>query len=563
MASRVNPQKLIPSNTERTQDAILAVEKQNNAQQTQVYTFLGQQLTNINRNIVAIASNLNTLTAAIQGETVKEQARANEERRSRIAAAERTAFGRSESIVEGKLTSALMKPVRAIKGRITTGLGSLTKALTFLFVGWLTNKFIRLFSTDAEQNREEFDRLKSEITIALAGAAAAFALLNPGFAGLTLTIGALAAKVAAWVATKPFTSLFNRLREPTVRPRPNPTQPGRTQPGTTQPGRTQPGRTQPSTTQPGRTQPGTTQPGRTQPGTTQPGTTQPPKVQPKPGLKDAFKKFFSGPRFINALGTALKVKYVYDSVKGRLDEGQTPSRAVLTAIPEMLITLKGASLGSGLSLLAGGPFGALLLGAAGATAGGAAGYALASSYITPQVEGLYDSLNGDTLFQPMNEGITKAMEEAAKKFAGPQTNNNTTTKVSPQTPAVGSGPISLEVIPFNENKENEAGSPEELRRGESVIDSAPVNPFGNEIKIGPTPSAQTRANQLTQASKEGERAMVDDFNADMNRIREEFRKETVPSNSEDNTVPDVLSYDPKNPYRGIAEKNYNVIIPGR
>ena len=33
---------------------------------------------------------------------------------------------------------------------------------------------------------------------------------------------------------------------------------------------------------------------------------------------------------------------------------------------------------------------------------------------------------------------------------------------------------------------------------------------------------QTRADQLTQASKEGERAMVDDFNADMNRIREEI-----------------------------------------
>ena len=53
----------------------LSVEKQNNAQQTQVYTFLGKQLTSINRNIVAISTNLNTLTAAIQGETVKEQAK--------------------------------------------------------------------------------------------------------------------------------------------------------------------------------------------------------------------------------------------------------------------------------------------------------------------------------------------------------------------------------------------------------------------------------------------------------------------------------------------------------
>ena len=75
MASRVNPQKLLPpGNAEDTQDAILDVEKQNNAQQTQVYTFLGKQLTSINRNIVAISTNLNTLTAAIQGETVKEQA---------------------------------------------------------------------------------------------------------------------------------------------------------------------------------------------------------------------------------------------------------------------------------------------------------------------------------------------------------------------------------------------------------------------------------------------------------------------------------------------------------
>ena len=74
--------------------------------------FLGKQLTSINRNIEVISTNLN-ITAAIQGETVKE-ARSDQERRTRLVDAERTAFGRSEALWrEDHL--ALMRPVRKFK----------------------------------------------------------------------------------------------------------------------------------------------------------------------------------------------------------------------------------------------------------------------------------------------------------------------------------------------------------------------------------------------------------------------------------------------------------------
>ena len=105
---------------------------------------------------------------------------------------------------------------------------------------------------------------------------------------------------------------------------------------------------------------------------------------------------------------------------------------------------------------------------------------------------------------------------------------------------------------------SEAGSPESLSQGAAAIEGAPVSP------INPVQSAVQKAAQVTQASREGEAAIETQLNDDMNKIRERFMKRTTsPRNSIDNQVPDVLSYNPQNPYAGIAERNFNVKIPGR
>lgn len=593
MASRVNPQKLLPAgNTEGTQDAILAVEKQNNAQQTQVYTFLGKQLTSINRNIVAISTNLNTLTAAIQGETVKEQARANQERRTRLVDAERTAFGRSEDVVEGKITSALMKPVRKIQGAVQNKLFDLKKALLFLFGGWLTTKLLKIFRADAEGNTNELEKLKQELINGLAVAGGIFAILSGGVLGLITTIGGLALKIGGWILKGGFNLIFGRLlpKKPPVTPKPPKTPPttpggkGKTPPVTPKQPKTP---TPPSTGGQGRspvpppstggqgTQPRPPKPpsGNQQvpprPGNPRLTNPQPPSAPPKLTKNTAIQRLFEllrggknklgngikavlrSPGFISFLGTALKIAYIGSAIKGRLDQGMTPSKAVGPMIPEMMLTLGGAKIGGGLAGLLGlttGP-GAFLAAIAGAIGGGALGQYLGSTFVTPFLDSNYDSLNLDNFFKGVNDPITKVLQDVGL-MKKPETSDGDVDSVEGalaelhrQTPAIPGA--------------SEAGSPESLSQGAAAIEGAPVSP------INPVPSGEQKAAQVNQASREGERAIDAQFTEDMNRMKERFMNPVGKHNTIDDEVPDVLSYNPQNPYAGIAERNFNVKIPGR
>jgi hypothetical protein len=590
MASRVNPQKLLPAgNTEGTQDAILAVEKQNNAQQTQVYTFLGKQLTSINRNIVAISTNLNTLTAAIQGETVKEQARADQERRTRLVDAERSAFGRSEAVVEGKITSALMRPVRKIQGTVQNKLFDLKKALLFLFGGWLTTKVLKIFRADAEGNTNELEKLKQELITGLAVAGGIFAILSGGVLGLIGTIGSLALTISGWVLKGGFSLIFGRLlpKTPPVTPKTPKTPP------TTTP---KPPKTPPTTTTP--KTPKTPTPPATPPKSpsvppaalpkspTPPAQPKPPsgnqQVPPRPGnprltnpqppsappkltklgafqrlqgllsggkskLANAIKAVLRSPGFSSFLGTALKVAYIGSTIKGRLDQGMTPTRAIVPVIPEMMLTLGGAKGGAALAGLLGLPSGpgAILAALAGAAGGGWLGGWLGSQF-TPYLDSNYDSLNLDNFFKGVNDPITKVLQDAGL-MKKPETSDGGDVDIATE----------LELQPPSPPGASEAGSPESLSQGAADIKGAPTSP------INPVPSGEQKAAQVNQASREGERAIDAQFTEDMNRMKERFMNPVGKHNTIDDEVPDVLSYNPQNPYAGIAERNFNVKIPGR
>ena len=594
MASRVNPQKLLPpGNAEDTQDAIAAVEKQNNAQQTQVYTFLGKQLISINRNIVAISTNLNTLSTAIQGETVKQQARANQERRTRLVDAERSAFGRSEDVVEGKITSALMKPVRKIQGTVQNKLFDLKKALLFLFGGWLTTKLLKLFRADAEGNTNELEKLKQELITGLAVAGGIFAILSGGVLGLVTTIGGLTGTITGWILKGGFSLIFGRLlpKTPPVTPKPPKTPPTTkppTTPPTTKPPTTKP--TTPTVPKPPVTPPPPSTGGQGRPPVPPPATggqgTQPrppsgnQQVPPRPGnprltnppaappkltkntaiqrlfellrggknkLGNGIKAVLGSPGFSRLLGSALKIVYIGSAIKGRLDQGMTPSKAVGPMIPEMMLTLGGAKIGGGLAGLLGlttGP-GALLAAIAGAIGGGALGQYLGSTFVTPYLDSNYDSLNLDSFFKGVNDPITKALQDAGiMQKPESDASGSSSSPVQSQTP----------VIPGA----SEAGSPESLSQGAAAIEGAPVSP------ISPVPSGEQKAAQVSQASREGETAIDAQFTQDMEDMRDRFMKATSsPANSIDDQVPDVLSYNPQNPYAGLAERNYNVKIRGR
>ena len=204
---------------------------------------------------------------------------------------------------------------------------------------------------------------------------------------------------------------------------------------------------------------------------------------------------------------------------------------------------------SGLLGLTTGP-GAFFAALAGAVGGGAAGQWLGSKF-TPFFDSSYDSLNLDNFFKGANDPIMKFLQDAGL-MKKPETSDGDVDSVegdlaelNRQTPVISGA--------------SEDGSPESLSQGAAdPIEGAPVSP------INPVPSGEQKAAQVSQASKEGEAAIETQLNDDMNKIRERFMKGTSsPRNSIDNQVPDVLSYNPQNPYAGRAEHNYNVKIRGR
>jgi len=268
-------------------------------------------------------------------------------------------------------------------------------------------------------------------------------------------------------------------------------------------------------------------------------------------LGNGIKAVLRSPGFISFLGTALKIAYIGSAIKGRLDQGMTPSKAVGPMIPEMMLTLGGAKIGGGLAGLLGlttGP-GAFLAAIAGAIGGGALGQYLGSTFVTPFLDSNYDSLNLDNFFKGVNDPITKVLQDVGL-MKKPETSDGDVDSVEGalaelhrQTPAIPGA--------------SEAGSPESLSQGAAAIEGAPVSP------INPVPSGEQKAAQVNQASREGERAIDAQFTEDMNRMKERFMNPVGKHNTIDDEVPDVLSYNPQNPYAGIAERNFNVKIPGR
>ena len=574
MASSINASKLLPSSETVTvssvRKSLVAVETQNNRQQVEVYTFLGKQLTSINRNVESIGRNLDTLTRAISGETRAELAQADATRRERLRDAERTAFGRSENIIESRLTSAITKPINKIKGAVSSKLFDLKKALLFLFGGWLTTKFLRMLEADAEGNTNKFEELKGEITTALAAAGAAFLVLNAGLGGLIATIGGLALRVAGFVLTKPFTALFNALKPKPTKPIPPPAGGSNRVPPAAGSGsrsgsgggtRTNPVRPRPGVA-PG-SQPGSGGTilgpgGRPVPGQMQ-GTTPgraptipspksgPPKITPS-----AARNFFSKPRsvlrgiksllgnarFLGALGPLLKGLYVVDKLKNRLDQGMSPTKAVVPVIPEILLTLKGAALGGGLAGAVGlttGP-GALLVGAAGAIGGGMLGSFL-GGFLTDALTAGYSAFGIDNMLGFANDPITNFLQGLGL-MKKPEEGG-----FRPGQGAAGQGG----------GMATPSVEPE-------INNNFDINSIPNPLNVNPTNTTQQTSTELMRRGpfdETPEEEMTPEIREALETLKGGF-----PMTGE-NEIPSQPTFDNENPYRNLAFSIYNISYEGR
>lgn len=229
---------------------------------------------NINSSLINLSAQVNALSASIStiGEQVRqtsaiEQAREAQKQRQEQMLAEQQLREGKESVVERKMQSALLKPVRKVGEKAQFTLGRLASFFTILIGGFLGNLAIQTISALVTGDKEKLDQLKKKFLDNIGTVAGIFLALNGGFGFIFSILGRLTARLAGaafrnllirpvqllldlirGTAGQLFPGRNNRNAPPRNRGGSS-TLPGggRNRPGSNTGGRTTPGRTRPQT----------------------------------------------------------------------------------------------------------------------------------------------------------------------------------------------------------------------------------------------------------------------------------------------------------------------------
>lgn len=183
---------------------------------------INDQLKEVNENLLSINSSIKDITNILVEQRRQDLKNIKEKRRKYKRLAGKMQAERKENVLEGKgkgFINALKKPFSAINRALGNPLDKIKNALLMLGIGWLTDKFIKLFQADRDGEKERFDELVGEISKGLLAMGGIALALGGGLTALIATIGGLATKVGFWIASRPFVWLyrlgkfvFNRLR---------------------------------------------------------------------------------------------------------------------------------------------------------------------------------------------------------------------------------------------------------------------------------------------------------------------------------------------------------------
>ena len=172
---------------------------------------VNDQLKEINQNLLSINSAIKDITDILVKERSQDVKNLKDKRLKYKRLAGKREAEKKENVLEGTgkgIVNALKKPFSAINNALGNPLDKIKNALLLLGIGWLTDKFIKLFQSDRDGEKERFDELIGEITKGLLAMGGIALALGGGLTALIGTIGGLALKIGAWVITRPFVWLY-------------------------------------------------------------------------------------------------------------------------------------------------------------------------------------------------------------------------------------------------------------------------------------------------------------------------------------------------------------------
>lgn len=144
-----------------------------------------RQYNTLNRNILAIRSNLSAIADLLLRRGRQEDEQENEEIKTRRREADRTAKGEQENFIESAVKTGLVKPVKELEKKVRGPFGNFVKALEALFLGWLSLKGVDALQAWQEGDTKKLDQIKTDLVKGLLVAGGIGLALNGGIGAIT------------------------------------------------------------------------------------------------------------------------------------------------------------------------------------------------------------------------------------------------------------------------------------------------------------------------------------------------------------------------------------------
>ena len=146
---------------------------------------LTQGLNTIRVTVQDLGNRLNVTNNLLAADTKLEQQKDLQEQKQEKTLAEQGARAGKESLLERKIQSALLAPVRFVAAQTQSVLERLKKFFTTLLLGWLTNQLIETLKANAQGNKTKLQQIFDAVTVALSTTYKGLSLIARTFSFIT------------------------------------------------------------------------------------------------------------------------------------------------------------------------------------------------------------------------------------------------------------------------------------------------------------------------------------------------------------------------------------------
>jgi hypothetical protein len=157
-------------------------------------------LNTIRVTVQDLGNRLNVTNNLLVADTKLEQQKDLQEQKQEKTLAEQGARAGKESLLERKIQSALLAPVRFVAAQTQSILERLKKFFTTLLLGWLTNQLIETLKANAEGNKTKLQQIFDAVTVALSTTFKGLSLIARTFSFITKVIFGVTKVVAKLTA---------------------------------------------------------------------------------------------------------------------------------------------------------------------------------------------------------------------------------------------------------------------------------------------------------------------------------------------------------------------------